>query len=82
MISKTEYQILECVHVALQELRDNYNIPDNEPHLLNAFELVEDIRNNYLAEISFANKEDDNPNSVGYYGYNQKTDNYYPNLDD
>ena len=26
--------------------------------------------------------EDDNPNSVGYYGYNQKTDNYYPNLDD
>ena len=26
--------------------------------------------------------EDNNPNSVGYYGYNQKTDNYYPNLDD
>ena len=26
--------------------------------------------------------DDDNPNSVGYYGYNQKTDNYYPNLDD
>ena len=23
-----------------------------------------------------------NPNAVGYYGYNQKTDNFYPDLDD
>jgi len=27
-------------------------------------------------------KKDPNPNSVGYYGYNEKTDNFYPNLDD
>lgn len=26
--------------------------------------------------------DDSNPNSVGYYGYNEKTDNYYPELDD
>jgi len=26
--------------------------------------------------------EDPNPNSVGYYGFNEKTDNYYPELDD
>lgn len=23
-----------------------------------------------------------NPNAVGYYGYNEKTDNYYPEIDD
>lgn len=23
-----------------------------------------------------------NPNSVGYYGYNEKTDNFYPEIDD
>lgn len=23
-----------------------------------------------------------NPNDVGYYGYNEKTDNFYPELDD
>jgi hypothetical protein len=23
-----------------------------------------------------------NPNAVGYYGYNQKTDNFYPEIDD
>jgi len=43
---------------------------------------------NYLNELidndclGFDIKPINNPNSVGYYGYNQKTDNYYPNLDD
>ena len=26
--------------------------------------------------------DESNPNSVGYYGYNEKTDNYYPDVDD
>ena len=32
--------------------------------------------------LDFEIKQMNNPNSVGYYGYKQKTDNYYPNLDD
>ena len=27
-------------------------------------------------------EDDSNPNSVGYYGFNEKTDNYYPEIDD
>jgi hypothetical protein len=27
-------------------------------------------------------KKRTNPNSVGYYGYNQKTDNYFKDIDD
>jgi hypothetical protein len=26
--------------------------------------------------------DESNPNSVGYYGFNEKTDNYYPDIDD
>lgn len=27
-------------------------------------------------------RDPSNPNSVGYYGYNEKTDNFYPEIDD
>jgi hypothetical protein len=26
--------------------------------------------------------DESNPNSVGYYGYNEKTDNYFPEVDE
>lgn len=26
--------------------------------------------------------DDSNPNNVGYYGYNEKTNNYYPEIDE
>ena len=35
---------LECVHVALQELQQEFNIPDNNIHLEDAFTLTEGLR--------------------------------------
>ena len=35
-----------------------------------------------LEVVHTSRKNDPNPNSVGYYGYNEKTDNFYPELDD
>jgi|TARA_R100001530_G_scaffold86299_2_gene60093 hypothetical protein len=35
---------LECVHVALQELQLEFNIPDNNLHLEDAYKFIEDVR--------------------------------------
>tara|TARA_B100001964_G_C13755253_1_gene389235 strand:+ start:277 stop:492 length:216 start_codon:yes stop_codon:yes gene_type:complete len=37
-------QKLECVHVALQELQLEFNIPDNNLHLEDAYKFIEDVR--------------------------------------
>lgn len=41
---------------------------------------AESCAENFVDEIF--DVEDPNPNSVGYYGFNEKTDNYYPEIDD
>jgi len=38
---------LELVHVAIQELQQEFNIPDNNLHLENAFKFTEDLREDY-----------------------------------
>ena len=38
---------LELIHVALQELQQEFNIPDNHEHLENAFKFTEDLREDY-----------------------------------
>ena len=35
---------LELIHVALQELQQEFNIPDNNSHLEDAFKFTEDLR--------------------------------------
>ena len=35
---------LECVHVALQEIQQEFNIPDDNSHLQDAFEFTESLR--------------------------------------
>ena len=49
-VNNIDYQKLECIHVALQELQQEFNIPDNNLHLEDAFKFVEDIRDKYLKE--------------------------------
>ena len=41
---------LELVHIALQELQQEFNIPDDNLHLENAFKFTEDLREKYLKE--------------------------------
>ena len=41
---------LESIHSALQELQQEFNIPDDNLHLENAFKFTEDLRENYLEE--------------------------------
>ncbi len=41
---------LESIHSALQELQQEFNIPDNHEHLENAFKFTEDLREKYLEE--------------------------------
>lgn len=41
---------------------------------------AEDVAENWVDGI--ISEDTLNPNSVGYYGYNEKTDNYFPELDD
>ena len=43
---------LELIHVALQELQQEFNIPDDNLHLENAFKFTEDLREDYFKEIS------------------------------
>ena len=38
---------LESIHSALQELQQEFNIPDNHEHLENAFKFTEDLREDY-----------------------------------
>jgi len=38
------YTKLESIHCALQEIQQEFNIPDNHEHLENAFKFTEDLR--------------------------------------
>ena len=42
------YTKLESIHSALQELQQEFNIPDDDEHLETALILIEDIREEYL----------------------------------
>ena len=42
---------LESIHCALQELQQEFNIPDDNLHLENAFKLTEDLREEHLKEV-------------------------------
>tara|TARA_A100001515_G_scaffold83984_1_gene66587 strand:- start:46 stop:330 length:285 start_codon:yes stop_codon:yes gene_type:complete len=44
------YEKLELIHVALQELQQEFNIPDNNLHLEDAFKFTEDLREKYLTK--------------------------------
>jgi len=41
---------LESIHSALQELQQEFNIPDDYEHLENAYKFTEDLRENYFEE--------------------------------
>jgi len=43
---------LESIHSALQELQQEFNIPDDHEHLENAFKFTEDLRENYFEEVN------------------------------
>ena len=43
---------LESIHCALQELQQEFNIPDDHEHLENAFKFTEDLRENYFEEVN------------------------------
>ena len=45
-----EHTKLESIHSALQELQQEFNIPDDHEHLENAFKFTEDLREKYLKE--------------------------------
>ena len=45
-----EHSKLESIHSALQELQQEFNIPDDHEHLENAFKFTEDLREKYLEE--------------------------------
>lgn len=38
---------LELIHVALQELQQEFNIPDDNLHLEDAYKFTEDLREDY-----------------------------------
>jgi hypothetical protein len=39
---------LESIHSALQELQQEFNIPDDHEHLENAFKFTEDLREEHF----------------------------------
>ena len=45
-----EHTKLESIHCALQELQQEFNIPNDHEHLENAFKFTEDLREKYLKE--------------------------------
>ena len=49
-LNDIDYQKLECIHVALQDLQNKYLIPEDDSDLDDAFKFVEDIRDKYLKE--------------------------------
>ena len=49
-LNDIDYQKLECIHVALQDLQNKYSILDDDCDLEDAFQFVEDIRDKYLKE--------------------------------
>jgi len=38
---------LESIHCSLQELQQEFNIPDDHEHLENAYKFTEDLREDY-----------------------------------
>ena len=44
------YTKLESIHCALQELQQEFNIPNDHEHLETAFKFTEDIREEYFEE--------------------------------
>ncbi len=44
------YTKLESIHCALQELQQEFNIPDDNLHLENAFKLTEDLREEHFTQ--------------------------------
>ena len=54
MRNKRDYQKLECIHVALQDLQNKYSIPKDDSDIDDAFKFVEDIRDKYLKETEDA----------------------------
>jgi hypothetical protein len=49
-VNKIKLVKLESIHSALQELQQEFNIPDDHEHLENAFKLTEDLREEHLEE--------------------------------
>jgi len=54
-VNKIKKIKLESIHCALQELQQEFNIPDDHEHLENAFKFTEDLREQYLQEVANAN---------------------------
>ena len=46
-VNKIKLVKLESIHSALQELQQEFNIPDDHEHLENAFKFIEDLREDY-----------------------------------
>jgi len=46
-VNKIKLVKLESIHSALQELQQEFNIPDDHEHLENAFKFTEDLREDY-----------------------------------
>lgn len=66
-----------------------FRLPEEENPTLYASTVTEALRRlldskELFRKLVKLDKEDldDNPNSVGYYGYNEKTDNYFKDIDD
>lgn len=64
------YEVDLFLNGEIQEIREVHDHSES---------YAEDVAENYVLGLFDA---DPNPNAVGYYGYNQKTDNFYPELDD
>lgn len=45
-----ECQKLDLIHVAIQELQQEFDIPDDNLHLEDAFKITEDLREKYLID--------------------------------
>ena len=43
---------LDLIHVAIQELQQEFDIPDDNLHLEDAFKITEDLKEKYLKEVS------------------------------
>ena len=48
MMSNLLLENLESIHCALQELQQEFNIPDDHEHLENAFKFTEDLREEHF----------------------------------
>ena len=46
-----EHTKLESIHSALQELQQDFNIPDDHEHLEIAFKFIEDLREAHFRKV-------------------------------